>query len=190
MLLGPRGLLPALRHNNFYRIAAPPTNITGAQATWRGSDLAREVEARAVAELKQALTPTPVLATPDFAYPFELSTDASQFAIGVTLLQDQIDGLQPIAYKSFKLNSAECNHPKQELKLLAVVHATWRGPNSALTPNLSTSSTSPLSATCPGDKLVGWRPSNSLTWTSTTRRAVPFSLRGRHLPVEEWEARA
>ena len=110
--------------NNFSHIAAPLTNITGAKATWRWS----EVEAKAFAELKHALTTTPVLATPDFAYPFELYTDASQFAIGATLLQDQGDGLQPIANESRKLNSAERNYPVHELELLAVIHAlrTWR----------------------------------------------------------------
>ena len=61
--------------DNFSHIVAPLTNITGAKATWRWS----EVEAKAFAELKHALTTTPVLATPDFAYPFELYTDASQF---------------------------------------------------------------------------------------------------------------
>ena len=86
------------------------------------------MEAKAFAELKHALTTTPVLATPDFAYPFELYTDASQFAIGATLLQDQGNGLQPIAYESRKLNSAERNYPIHELELLAVIHAlrTWR----------------------------------------------------------------
>ena len=110
--------------NRFSHIAAPLTNITGAKATWRWS----EVEAKAFAELKHALTTTPVLATPDFAYPFELYTDASQFAIGATLLQDQGNGLQPIAYESRKLNSAERNYPIHELELLAVIHAlrTWR----------------------------------------------------------------
>ena len=48
--------------NNFSHIAAPLTNITGAKATWRWS----EVEAKAFADLKQALTTTPVLATPDW----------------------------------------------------------------------------------------------------------------------------
>ena len=133
--------------------------------------------AKAFAELKHALTTTPVLATPEFAYPFDLYTDASQFAIGATLLQDQGDGLQPIAYESRKLNSAERNYPIHKLELLAVVHAfrTWRcylEGSSASTPTISTSSTSPLSETCPGGKLVGWRPSNTLTWTSTTRQAV------------------
>ena len=110
--------------NRFSHIAAPPTNITGAKATWRWS----EVETKAFAELKHALTTTPVLATPDFAYPFELYTDASQFAIGATLLQDQGKGVQPIAYESRKLNSAERNYPTHELELLAVIHAlrTWR----------------------------------------------------------------
>ena len=63
---------------------------------------------------------TPVLATPDFAYPFEYYT-THQFAIGSTLLQDQGDGLQPIAYESRKLRIAERDCSILELELLAVV---------------------------------------------------------------------
>jgi hypothetical protein len=110
--------------NGFSRLAAPLTSLTGAKATWRWGD----AEAQAFTALKQALTTTPVLATPDFSLPFQLYTDASQFAIGATLLQDQGHGPQPIAYESRKLNAAERNYPIHELELLAVVHAlrTWR----------------------------------------------------------------
>ena len=97
------------------------TRLTGAKSAWHWGD----AEAKAFADLKQALTTTPVLTTPDFTLPFELYTDASLFAIGATLLQDQGKGLQPIA---FELNDAEKNYPIHELELLAVVHAlrTWR----------------------------------------------------------------
>ena len=110
--------------NAFSRLAAPLTNLTGAKATWRWT----ATEAQAFAALKQALTTTPVLATPNFSRPFQCYTDASQFAIGATLLQDQGRGPQPIAYESRKLNAVERNLPIYELELLAVVHAlrTWR----------------------------------------------------------------
>ena len=57
-----------------------------------------------------------------------MSTDASGFAIGAALCQDQGKGLQPIAYLSKKMLPAERNYPVHEQELLAVVCALkeWR----------------------------------------------------------------
>lgn len=78
--------------------------------------------------LKTAVTTAPVLRTPDFSKPFIVSTDASDFAIGATLLQ-VIDGHRhPIAFESRKLKPAELNYPAHEKEQLAVVYALakWR----------------------------------------------------------------
>ena len=40
----------------------------------------------------------PVLTLPDSSKPFVLTTDASGYAVGATLSQDQGNGLRPIAY--------------------------------------------------------------------------------------------
>ncbi|KAK3096543.1 hypothetical protein FSP39_001150 [Pinctada imbricata] len=60
--------------------------------------------------LKQALTTSPVLITPDFQKPFTVQTDASQFAIGAVLSQEMCDGDHPIAYLSRKLLPREQNY--------------------------------------------------------------------------------
>ena len=46
----------------------------------------------------------PVLILPDPTKPFVLTTDASGYAVGATLSQDQGDGLRPVAYLSKKMN--------------------------------------------------------------------------------------
>ncbi|GJP43588.1 hypothetical protein CLOM_g3032 [Closterium sp. NIES-68] len=49
-------------------------------------------------------------------------------AIGAVLMQDFGNGLQPIAYESRKMQSAECNNPVHDKEMLAIVHAfkIWR----------------------------------------------------------------
>ncbi|CAI7856166.1 unnamed protein product [Closterium sp. NIES-53] len=56
-------------------------------------------------ELKYLLVSPPVLRIADPSRPFEVVTDASDFAIEVVLLQDFGNGLQPIAYESRKLQA-------------------------------------------------------------------------------------
>ncbi|GJP43022.1 hypothetical protein CLOM_g2528 [Closterium sp. NIES-68] len=79
-------------------------------------------------ELRNFLTSPPVLRIADTSRPFEVLTDASDFAIGAILLQDFGDGLQPIAYESRKLQAAERNYPVHDKEMLAIVHAfkVWR----------------------------------------------------------------
>ena len=78
--------------------------------------------------LKRVLCATPVLLLPDLSKPFVVHTDASSFALGGVLHQDQGHGLQPVAYESRKLNNAERRYSAYERELLAVLHActTWR----------------------------------------------------------------
>ena len=69
---------------------------------------------------KSVLTSEPVLAYPDFDKPFELTTDASKFAVGAILSQNN----HPISYASRTLNSAEINYPTYEKELLAIIWAS------------------------------------------------------------------
>lgn len=61
---------------------------------------------------------------PDHTRPFEVHTDASDFAIGGVLMQDG----HPIAYKSCTLNDTERRYTVQEKDMTAIVHClqTWR----------------------------------------------------------------
>jgi hypothetical protein len=64
------------------------------------------------------------MAQPDLLRPFVIETDASEWAIGLVLLQLGADGkLHPIAYDGRKLTGAELNYPVQEKELLAIKEA-------------------------------------------------------------------
>ena len=69
----------------------------------------------------------PVLNFPDPEKPFVVGTDASDYAVGAVLQQDHGRGLQPVAYLSHKLSSAERNYAAQEKELITIVHSvrTW-----------------------------------------------------------------
>lgn len=69
---------------------------------------------------KNLLINEPILAYPDFSKPFELTTDASKFAVGAVLSQNQ----KPISFASRTLNNAEQNYTTIERELLAIVWAT------------------------------------------------------------------
>ncbi len=53
----------------------------------------------------------------DFSKPFEVITDASEFALGAILLQDG----KAVAYDSRALNGAEKNYHTTDRELLAVI---------------------------------------------------------------------
>lgn len=109
---------------NYSTIAAPLTELTRKGVAFRWE----QEQDRAFNTLKSLLTEAPVLAIANPDYPFVLHTDSSGVAIGGVLMQDQGEGLRPIAYFSTKLNKAQKNYPVHEQELLALVHAlkTWR----------------------------------------------------------------
>ena len=78
---------------------------------------------KAFDEIKHCLTTAPVLLIPDPSKAFTVTTDASDFAVGAVLSQDQGQGDQPVAFESRKLSPAELNYPVHEKELLAIVHA-------------------------------------------------------------------
>ncbi|GJP52561.1 hypothetical protein CLOM_g11663, partial [Closterium sp. NIES-68] len=87
-----------------------------------------EKQQAAFEALKKLLMSPPVLRIADPDRPFEVITDASDIAIGAVLMQDFGNGLQPIAYESRKMQSAERNYPVHDKEMLAIVHALkiWR----------------------------------------------------------------
>ena len=74
--------------------------------------------------MKKMLSEDPVLAMPDMLKPFEVQTDASDFALGGVLMQEG----HPIAFESRKLSETERRYTAHEKELLAVLHClrTWR----------------------------------------------------------------
>lgn len=73
---------------------------------------------------KQILTSTSVLQYPDFTKPFNLTTDASNYAIGAVLSQGPIGKDRPIAFASRTLNKCEEKYATIEKELLAIYWAT------------------------------------------------------------------
>ena len=70
------------------------------------------------------MTEAPVLSMPDFDLPFELETDASNYAIGAVLLQQN----HPIAFFSKKLSTQMCSASTYVGELFAIIEAVakWR----------------------------------------------------------------
>ena len=108
----------------FSEIALPLTDLTGKGIKFQWG----EKEEAAFRKLKEEMESTQVLALPDVDKPFVIHTDASGYATGAVLQQDQGRGLQPVAYLSEKMIQAEMNYPTHEQEMLAVVKACdhWR----------------------------------------------------------------
>jgi hypothetical protein len=88
-----------------------------------------EKEQVAFVRLKQSLVTAPILATPDSSKAYFLHTDASGYAVGATLSQESSPGvLQPLAFMSKKMSSAQRNYPVHEWELLAIIESlrAWR----------------------------------------------------------------
>lgn len=69
--------------------------------------------------LKRALIFAPVLILPDLSKPFEVETDASQFGIGVVLIQEE----HPVAFISKKLSMKNQALSVYDKELLALIYA-------------------------------------------------------------------
>ena len=98
-------------------LTALTRTVTGAPFSW---GTAQQI---AFVELKRLLQNAPILRLPDPALPYVLHTDASGFAVGAVLQQDQGAGLQPIAFMSKNMSDAETRYPVHEQELLAIVSA-------------------------------------------------------------------
>ena len=81
---------------------------------------------QAFLDIKSRLASQPVLIAPDFTKPFIICVDASDAAIGATLMQ-LVDGLEhPVCFLSRKLNAHQKNYAiveKEALALLTAVRA-------------------------------------------------------------------
>ncbi|XP_070012634.1 uncharacterized protein [Nicotiana sylvestris] len=76
---------------------------------------------KAFKELKQRLTTTPIIVTPDWSLPFELMCDASRVAIGAMLGQRYNKVLHLVYYASKTLNGEQMNYTVTKQELLPFV---------------------------------------------------------------------
>ena len=109
---------------DFSKLSAPMNELTKDSVPFAWTS----AHTGALEALKAAMQVAPVLVLPDPKRPFVVHTDASGFATGAVLMQDQGQGLQPIAYLSKKMLDAETRYPVHEQELLAIIHAlgAWR----------------------------------------------------------------
>lgn len=96
------------------------TSLLKKNVNFNWTDLCQE----AFDKLKEILTTEPLLQYPDFTRKFNLTCDASNYAIGCVLSQGPIGTDPPIAYASRTLNRAELNYNTTEKELCAIV---WGG---------------------------------------------------------------
>ena len=99
-------------------IVKPLTSLTG-KANWKW-----EAEQQAAFdELKTCLCNPPVLTIPDNDGAFRVEADASDFATGGVLLQNQEGKWRVIAYRSSTFSDAERNYEIYDKEMLAIVQA-------------------------------------------------------------------
>jgi len=105
---------------NYSALACPLFDLTKKDTPF----LWGTAQADAFAALQNALTMSPVLLLPDYGRPFMLITDASDYATGAILEQDDALGWSyPVAYYSKSLQPAERNYEIHDKELLAIVQA-------------------------------------------------------------------
>ncbi|MDO5305520.1 MAG: RNase H-like domain-containing protein, partial [bacterium] len=104
---------------NYAHLTAPLTNLLKKNSFQWNDEIRRCFEM-----LKQIMSTTPVLATPDFSKSFVVECDASGYGIGVVLMQEG----HPIAFESRKLNRREFLQSTYNKEMLAIMHALtkWR----------------------------------------------------------------
>lgn len=106
--------------NDFANLTKPLTSCLK-----KGSKIVlNERYVQAFETCKNILTNDPLLQYPDFSKPFNLTTDASNFALGAVLSQGPIGSDKPICYASRTLTDSEINYSTIEKELLAIVWAT------------------------------------------------------------------
>ena len=105
---------------NFFTIAHPLTELTRKNSS--NKDIWNTDCKQAFNKLKEELTKSPVLMTPDWTKEFTIETDASATGLGFVLMQKNNEGLDhPVAYGSRKLLPRERNYSTIEREALAIV---------------------------------------------------------------------
>ena len=102
---------------DFAKLAKPLTVILKDKVPFKWT----EIERQAFQILKNKIISRSLLQYPDFAKPFIVTTDASDYALGGVLSRGQIGQDLPIAFASRTLQGAELNYSTIEKELLAIV---------------------------------------------------------------------
>lgn len=108
---------------NYARIALPLDKLTqkGEPYVWSSE------KETAFTELKNRLLGVPILAYPNWDKEFHIHVDASNFAIGATLVQTDDHGLDhPIYFASQLLSKAEKNYNTTEREALGIVYVVQK----------------------------------------------------------------
>ena len=104
---------------NYAHKTAPLTNLLKKNSFQWNDEAEKCYEA-----LKNIMSSTPVLATPDFTKPFVFECNASGFWIGEVLMQEG----HPITFESRKLNKRESLKSMYDQEMLVIIHTLtkWR----------------------------------------------------------------
>ncbi|KAF8114118.1 hypothetical protein N665_0041s0007 [Sinapis alba] len=122
-----KGIRSFLRHAGFYRsfiqdfskIARPLTRLLCKETKF---DF--DIDCLAAFHIiKGALISAPIVQPPDLDLPFEIMTNASDFAIGAVLGQQKHKKLYVIYYASRTMDEAQCRYATTEKELLDIVYA-------------------------------------------------------------------
>ena len=103
---------------NYSDIVGPLTNLTKKDMVWQWGPFQRN----AFVAIKDAFCRVPILIFPDPKLQYTVVTDASGTGAGGSLLQDQGDGLRPIAFLSRRLKPTEQKYSAYERKLAAMAY--------------------------------------------------------------------
>jgi len=105
---------------NYSALARPLFNLTKKDVPFHWD----QEEEQAFRDLQTALTSAPVLILPDYEKPFTLITNASDYATGSILEQEDALGCShPVAYFSKSLQPTERNYEIHNKELLAIIHS-------------------------------------------------------------------
>ena len=109
---------------DFVVITYPLTSLTRKEVTWQWDPYQRHAFQR----LKEALCAAPVLKFPDPNLPYTVVTNTSGTTTGGVLMQDQGEGLQPLAFLSRRLKPIEQRYSAYERELVVVAYClqSWR----------------------------------------------------------------
>ncbi|XP_024013196.1 uncharacterized protein LOC112087517 [Eutrema salsugineum] len=122
-----KGVRSFLGHVGFYRrfikdfskIARPLTRLLCKDVEFLFDQECHEV----FKKIKQALISAPIVQAPDWSLPFDIMTDALDFAVGAVLGQKKDKKLHVIYYASRTLDIAQEKYATTEKEMLAIVYA-------------------------------------------------------------------